>query len=661
MEQLKSIGFWSRYKFNLISLILFSLFATAAMSGNFDNLGFNGNTISSRNTNGNIIFSPNGTGEVELNYCTASTVPYLDSNKGFKSSAVTPTELGYVSGVTSSIQTQFSGKQATGNYITALTGDVSASGPGSATATLATVNSNTGSFGSGTSIPNFTVNGKGLITAAGSNSISGITNSNLSGSAGVTNANLANMSNNTIKSNVSGSTGTPADNTLTAIIDSAVCSAQGSILYRNSSAWVCLAPSTSGNVLQTNGSSANPSWVAPGSPTFSGLTTNGVMYANASTTVASTAAGPTASVQQVLTETGTGSATQAPVFDYPNKQNYRSVTSTDGSTNADSVLILSGPSFTETLYDATASGNTGRIVKLVHNGTSLTNKYTIATTSSQTISYQGIAYTSGQIILYTQGEVLTVQSNGSNWVVLSHIANTGWVADTITNVGFETFTVASSSVTIGAVYTVSTATCTAAATISSSTTLVMVCNVAPPASGSLTKSSGTGSSPISYSAVSGNTANPTATTTSPVPYGSPTTNTSYWMRNGAFMTHWINYYQATAGTSAGSGDYLWLVPGGMAILTSIYPTNTLNVGANPAIGSLANVNAPANGITITGTALEHFTFAIPYSTTLYRIYANGWNGGAYSESLPLGSGVFQLTDIVAYNWKVTFPINGWLP
>jgi hypothetical protein len=53
--------------------------------------------------------------------------------------------------------------------ITALTGDGSASGPGSAALTLATVNSNTGSFGSSTSIPSFTVNGKGLITAASEN------------------------------------------------------------------------------------------------------------------------------------------------------------------------------------------------------------------------------------------------------------------------------------------------------------------------------------------------------------------------------------------------------------------------------------------------------------------------------------------------------------
>lgn len=58
-----------------------------------------------------------------------------------------------------------------GNGITGLTGDVTATGPGSVAATLATVNANTGSFGSSTAIPNITVNGKGLITAAGSNAV----------------------------------------------------------------------------------------------------------------------------------------------------------------------------------------------------------------------------------------------------------------------------------------------------------------------------------------------------------------------------------------------------------------------------------------------------------------------------------------------------------
>lgn len=67
---------------------------------------------------------------------------------------------------TTSLTTQLAGKQATGNYVTALTGDVTATGPGSVAATLATVNTNTGSWGTATQAPQFTVNGKGLITAA---------------------------------------------------------------------------------------------------------------------------------------------------------------------------------------------------------------------------------------------------------------------------------------------------------------------------------------------------------------------------------------------------------------------------------------------------------------------------------------------------------------
>ena len=43
-------------------------------------------------------------------YATASTVPYFDSSKNLVSSAVTPTELGYVGSVTSAIQTQLNAK-----------------------------------------------------------------------------------------------------------------------------------------------------------------------------------------------------------------------------------------------------------------------------------------------------------------------------------------------------------------------------------------------------------------------------------------------------------------------------------------------------------------------------------------------------------------------
>lgn len=63
------------------------------------------------------------------------------------------------------INLAIAGKQAAGDYITALTGDGAASGPGSSAFTLATVNSNVGSFGSAGKALTATVNAKGLVTA----------------------------------------------------------------------------------------------------------------------------------------------------------------------------------------------------------------------------------------------------------------------------------------------------------------------------------------------------------------------------------------------------------------------------------------------------------------------------------------------------------------
>lgn len=68
--------------------------------------------------------------------------------------------------LTSADWTTFNNKQASGNYMTALTGDVTASGPGSAVATLATVNSNVGTYTNA----NITVNAKGLVTAVSNGS-----------------------------------------------------------------------------------------------------------------------------------------------------------------------------------------------------------------------------------------------------------------------------------------------------------------------------------------------------------------------------------------------------------------------------------------------------------------------------------------------------------
>jgi len=93
---------------------------------------------------------------------------------------------------------------------------------------------------------------------------------------------------------------------------------------------------------------------------------------------------------------------------------YRSVTTTDTATTADYAIVLSGASFTQTLY--TAVGNSGRIIEIVHGGTSLTQVYTLATTGGQTIG--GVS--SGSYALYTNGETLKLVSNGANWIILDH-------------------------------------------------------------------------------------------------------------------------------------------------------------------------------------------------------------------------------------------------
>lgn len=109
----------------------------------------------------------------------------------------------------------FAAKQPSGNYITALTGDVTAAGPGSVAGTLATVNANVGSFGSATQVGTFTVNGKGLITAAANVTITPAVGSITGLGTGVATALAVNIG--TAGSFVvnGGALGTPSSGTLT--------------------------------------------------------------------------------------------------------------------------------------------------------------------------------------------------------------------------------------------------------------------------------------------------------------------------------------------------------------------------------------------------------------------------------------------------------------
>jgi hypothetical protein len=145
-----------------LSLALSSTSTTGSLSSTDWNT-FNGKQAAL--TFGN--FTDAGTDGITV---TSGTGAVIGSGTSLAQRVADTTHNGYLS---STDWNTFNGKQASGNYITALTGDVTAtaSSPGSAVTTLATVNSNVGTFGSSTSIPTVTVNGKGLVTAASGNAV----------------------------------------------------------------------------------------------------------------------------------------------------------------------------------------------------------------------------------------------------------------------------------------------------------------------------------------------------------------------------------------------------------------------------------------------------------------------------------------------------------
>lgn len=118
---------------------------------------------------------------------TGATNAVLGTGVSIQVKQASTSQSGYLS---STDWNTFNGKQSSGNYITALTGDATAAGPGSSALTLATVNSNVGTF------PKVTVNAKGLVTAATTLASGDIPNNaaNTSGTA----ANITATSNSTL-------------------------------------------------------------------------------------------------------------------------------------------------------------------------------------------------------------------------------------------------------------------------------------------------------------------------------------------------------------------------------------------------------------------------------------------------------------------------------
>lgn len=92
------------------------------------------------------------------------------------------------------------------------------------------------------------------------------------------------------------------------------------------------------------------------------------------------------------------------------KKSIRSVAATGAALVTDDIIELSGATFTLTLY--AASGNAGRILELIHAGTTGSQIYTIDGNSSETIN----GYADWK--LYKNGERLRIYCDGTNWKIL---------------------------------------------------------------------------------------------------------------------------------------------------------------------------------------------------------------------------------------------------
>ena len=105
-----------------------------------------------------------------------------------------------------------------------------------------------------------------------------------------------------------------------------------------------------------------------------------------------------------------GNVKKALISDIKNDK-VRSATTTDTATTADETIILSGASFTATLF--AGSGNTGKKLTYVHNGTSVSQVYTISRAGSDVIGENSAT----SVSLVYAGDAITLEWDGSKWQI----------------------------------------------------------------------------------------------------------------------------------------------------------------------------------------------------------------------------------------------------
>jgi hypothetical protein len=113
-----------------------------------------------------------------------------------------------------------------------------------------------------------------------------------------------------IMANISGATAAPTPQTLSAILDHILTNARGTVLVRNISGWVGLAPGTSGYYLKTQGAGADLTWDAPvGSGTVTSIAAgSGISTGGSPITATGTVSLSTIAANTILANNTGGSA-----------------------------------------------------------------------------------------------------------------------------------------------------------------------------------------------------------------------------------------------------------------------------------------------------------------------------------------------------------------
>ena len=291
----------------------------------------------------------------------------------------------------------------TGNESITVTGDITGSGSTSIALTLATVNSNVGTFGSTTVVPVITANAKGLITSV---TTAALTNASVG---------LGNVSNNLQVINSGGvisyASGNNASKPTAGTINRFYASTDIGVVYRdNGTTWDAQLPAYTGDVTSTFGNSVlTLATVNSNVGTFNNVTVNAKGLVTAASNVAYITGNQTITVTGDITGSGTTSIALTLATVNSNVGTFNNVTVNGKGlvTAASNVSYLTGNQSITLSGDFSGTGTTSI------SGTLATVNSNVGTFNNVTVNGKGLVTAASNISYLTGNESITLSGDFS--------------------------------------------------------------------------------------------------------------------------------------------------------------------------------------------------------------------------------------------------------